>query len=172
MSGHMTLKKMSACRMQRLLQAMYPNRYDMPTKQQVQAAITAMAADEKKQKKKAAGLRCATTNDNTRDREEDPNANCNGNKIAAGAMKKRRINDLVDGETGEAAEELDGQGGTGGCLVKEKGADTDAANEGNEAAPGTTNDGNKDEEGDATVDCTEREVDVTSTMAVKKVKCQ
>lgn len=48
---------------------MNPNRYDMPTKQQVQSAITALAAEEKKEKRRAAGRRCAE-GDSERNRTE------------------------------------------------------------------------------------------------------
>lgn len=62
--SHEPAKKVSASRMQRLLQGMYPNRKEMSMEQQVQAGVTALAGGEKKQKRKAVGTRCNESNDN------------------------------------------------------------------------------------------------------------
>lgn len=47
-------KKISACQMQRLLQGMHPNRYDMPTEKQINQVMSSLFDEEKKKKLEAA----------------------------------------------------------------------------------------------------------------------
>lgn len=41
-------KKISACRMQKLLQGLHPHRYDLPTENKIQSVITGFSQDEKR----------------------------------------------------------------------------------------------------------------------------
>lgn len=50
-------KKLSACRMQKLLQGLNPHRYNLPTEKQIQSLITGFSQDEKRAIQNSAILR-------------------------------------------------------------------------------------------------------------------
>lgn len=67
--SHQPAKKLPACRMQRLLQSMHPNRYDMPTENQIQAVITSLSGEEKKQGAAAAAKRLEAAEKERKEKE-------------------------------------------------------------------------------------------------------
>lgn len=88
------LRKMSASRMYKLLQAMNPQRYDLPTENQIKQYISSLVQDEKKKKASEAG----------NDLAEDPNSRTNNDQQLNDVPVPRRVplESHVKGTSGHA----------------------------------------------------------------------
>lgn len=166
---------MSACRMQMLLKSMHPNRYDMPAEQQVQAAITAMDGDEKKQRQKAAAVRWAEKSEKRKKGGENGDAGRSGSEDVSRrkdcASEDADMEEAIVAEEDVAAEmERDGESGGGDGIQQlsetegGKGRNGAELQEGGEAGDRD----NVEREGG----CTVNGMDSSTATEVKKVKYQ
>lgn len=83
----MPSKKMSASRMHKLLQAMHPQRYDIPTENQVKQFVSSLVVGEKKKKAEAAAVVQAENNSNGKGQK--PNATTDSNNKVGKKTAKR-----------------------------------------------------------------------------------